>query len=374
MGMRRASWLLWVAFAACRSASAPAPAESFAAIPKFDVHTHIAPGGMARARKLFAAAGIEAAVNLSGGETPERLAAQIAAGASGRILTFANLDWDGALRPGWVEAQVAWLRRARALGAAGLKIFKSLGLTIRDPAGALIAIDDPRLDPIFEEAGRLGMPVAIHAGDPKAFFEPVTPANERFAELSLNPSWSFADRSVFPSWEALFGQFSRRIARHPGTTFIGVHFGNDPEEPARVAKLLDGNPNLYVDTAARVGEIGRKPPEALRAIFLAHRRRILFGTDVGVGPRHLTLGAPEPRPATEADAPAFYAAHWRFFETARRGIDHPTPIQGSWKVDGIGLPPDVLEDFYHRNAERLFHLAPLPRPGAHPRSRPPAAR
>jgi predicted TIM-barrel fold metal-dependent hydrolase len=329
-------------------------------IPKFDVHTHISPGGMAHAVALFEANGVGGAVNLSGGDRPETLETQLraASGAPLRIVTFANLDFDGALEPGWVEAQVAWLARAKQMGARGLKIFKTFGLEVRDPAGNLVAVDDPRLDPIFEEAGQLAFPVAIHVGDPKAFFEPIGPQNERYEELSLNPQWSFADRSLYPTWETLFGQFERLVARHPRTNFIGVHFGNDPEEPARVAALLDRYPNLYVDTAARVGEIGRMAPAKLRAIIVAHRDRVLFGTDIGVGRNHLTLGAPEPWPVTDADAPRFYQAHWRFFETAERGLAHPTPIQGRWTVDGISLPRDVLEDLYHRNAERLFGLPP----------------
>ncbi len=333
-------------------------------IPRFDVHTHISAGGMAHAASLFAANGIGGAVNLSGGDRPEVLAAQLQAArtAPQRIVTFANLDFDDALQPGWVEGQVAWLALAKEMGAGGLKIFKFFGLDVRDPQGQRVAVDDPRLDPIFEAAGTLGFPVAIHVGDPKAFFEPLTPSNERYEELALNPSWSFADRSRYPDWETLFGEFEHLVARHAKTTFIGVHFGNDPEQPARVAELLSRYPNLYVDTAARVGEIGRMPPDQLRAIFLANHERILFGTDIGVGRNYLTLGAPEPWPVTDQDAPRFFQAHWAFFETNTRGLAHPTPIQGRWTVDGIGLPRDVLEDLYHRNAERVLHLPPMPMP------------
>ncbi len=201
--------------------------------------------------------------------------------------------------------------------------------------------------------------MAIHVGDPKAFFDPVTPGNERYEELSLNPGWSFADRSVYPTFEELHGEFEGLVARHPRTTFIGVHFGNDPEDPAHVAALLDRYPNLFIDTAARVGEIGRYPAEKLRAIFVEHRKRILFGTDIGVSGSHLTLGAPEPYPETPETTARFFNAHWRFFETREKGLAHPTPIQGRWTVDGLGLPRDVLEDLYHGNAERLFGLPPV---------------
>jgi predicted TIM-barrel fold metal-dependent hydrolase len=340
----------------------PVPAFVPSPIPKFDVHTHIGPDGMARALEVLVPNGVVGAVNLSGGDEPGLLAHQLreAEAGQGRVLVFANLDFQQALAPGWVERQVAWLHEAKRMGARGLKIFKTLGLWVHDPAGNRVAVDDPRLDPIFAAAGELGMPVAIHVGDPKAFFEPVTRDNERYQELALNPGWSFADRGRYPPWETLFQEFQNLVARHPRTTFIGVHFGNDPEEPARVAALMDRLPNLVVDTAARVGEIGRTPPEQLRQIFLDHRTRILFGTDIGVSANDLTLGCPEGYPETPETTARFFRAHWEFFETDRRGLAHPSSIQGNWTVDGIDLPREVLEDFYHRNAERLFGLAPLP--------------
>jgi hypothetical protein len=360
----RIVWALAVFVAGCSRSHGAPPVAPFtpAPIPKFDIHMHIAPGGMARAVDLMVPNGVLGAVNLSGGDRPEVLAYQLrqAEVAKGRVLVFANLDFKNALAPGWVEAQVAWLHQAHTMGARGLKIFKTLSLWVRDPSGKRVPVDDPRLDPIFEAAGELGMPVAIHVGDPKAFFDPVTKDNPRYQELSLNPDWSFADRSRYPPWETLFQEFVNLVARHPKTTFIGVHFGNDAEEPARVAELMDRYPNLVVDTAARVGEMGKMPPEKLRAIFLKHRDRIFFGTDIGVSARDLTLGCPEPYAETPETTARFFLAHWEFFETDRRGLAHPSPVQGNWTVDGIGLPRDLLEDFYHRNAERLFGLAPLP--------------
>lgn len=347
--------LLLLVAAACVRREAPA-----SSIPRFDVHAHLGPADLAMAMEIFQRNHVVGAVNLSGGFGP-MLEVQLAAAKpyGGRVLVFANLAPRHFLEPGWVEAQIALLRRAKAQGARGLKIYKALGLGFADPAGARVKVDDPRLDPIFEECAKLGFPVALHVGDPKAFFRPPTPDNERFEELSLNPGWSFYGPG-FPTWEELFQEFEARVQRHPSTPFIGVHFGNDPEDPARVAALLERNPNLVIDTAARLGEIGRTPPEKLRAIFVAHRKRILFGTDFSAFDGALTLGAPmSGAPPTGPDADRFFMLHWRFFESSERAIPHPTPIQGRWTVDAIGLPKDVLHDLYHRNAERLFGLAPL---------------
>ena len=174
-------------------------------------------------------------------------------------------------------------RGASAWARAASRSPRASGSAIPAPDGRhLLAVDDPGLDPLFERAGALGMPVAIHIGDPKAFWKPVTPENERWDELRVHPEWSFCGPGI-PSWQQLYDAFERLVARHPKTTFIGVHFGNDPEDPDNVARMLDKYPNLYIDTAARVPEIGRHPQEKMRRFYAKYQDRILFGTDTGIG-------------------------------------------------------------------------------------------
>ncbi len=338
------------------------PAAPPGPIRKVDVHTHFGPDGAAHLIALMDAHGVAQAWNLSGsfpgGGLEEQL--ETARRYPGRIVVFALLDWRLARTgPGYGRRMAEELRQARALGARGLKIPKGLGLGYFDYKGDRIPVDDPELDPVFDAAGELGMPVAIHTGDPVAFFQPATPANERWDELQVHPGWSFAGRG-FPSWEELFAQLERRVARHPRTTFISVHFGNAAEYPERVAALLDRYPNLYVDLAARIPELGRHDPAKLRAIFLRHQDRILFGTDLGVGAAadDLMLGSTGATPPTPADVERFFSATWRFLETDDRGFPHPTPIQGRWTIDGIGLPRGVLEKIYSGNADRLMQTAP----------------
>jgi predicted TIM-barrel fold metal-dependent hydrolase len=348
-------WAVLLVFASCTCPGASPPH-----FRKVDVHTHFGPDSADHAMKLMADHGIDACVDLSGGFPGGGLEEQLktAARFPGRMFVFANLDWEiPQQRDDFGEPMAQQLRHAKQLGAKGLKIPKALGLIWRDRTGKLIEVDDPRLDVVFETAGELGMPVAIHVGDPVAFWQPVTPENERYAELSVHPRWSYAGKAV-PSWEELFAALTRRIARHPKTTFISVHFGNAPEYPDRVAALLDQYPNLYVDTAARVPELGRAAPEKLRAIFEKHGDRILFGTDLGVGrdPSQLMLGSPGKEPPTTADIERFFSATWRYFETNDRQFDHPTPIQGSWKIDGLGLSKAQLTALYSGNADRLLGL------------------
>lgn len=361
----RATLALCLALASgctCRDRTASStPRDAGPRYRKVDAHVHVSPADVPRLVSLMDAWGIDVAVNLSGGWPGAGLEASLDAArkTNGRVLVFANPPVSAFARGELsIEQLVAQTEEAKRLGAKGLKFFKSLGLGARGADGALLAVDDPRLDPLFEKAGELGLPISIHVGDPKAFWQPVTDDNERVDELRVHPGWSYAGADV-PSWDALFAAYGRRVARHPRTTFIGVHFGNDPEDPQAVAAMLDALPNLYVDTAARVPELGRQPPEALRALFIRYQDRILFGTDLGVGAsdEKLMLGSSGATPPTPADVARFFTATWRFFETRDVDFPHPTPIQGRWTISGLGLPPEVLRKLYAGNADRLLGSA-----------------
>lgn len=272
----------------------------------------------------------------------------------GRFAAFAGVDFSGFGDDGWIQRECDALRRSADLGAVGLKFWKELGLSHRDTAGEIIRVDDERIAPIIDLAGELGLVVAYHIADPKAFFRPLNPSNERWEELSLNPGWWFGDRQKYPyGWWQLIRQLERVIRRHPNTTIMGVHFGCAAEEIEYVCDVMRDYPNYIVDVAARLGEIGRHEASLVRELFIEFQDRILFGTDLGVR-QTIMLGAPQDFSPTEQDVQAFYEAHWRFFETAETGIDHPTPIQGRWTVDAIDLPDYVLPKFYHQNTERYL--------------------
>jgi predicted TIM-barrel fold metal-dependent hydrolase len=251
-----------------------------------------------------------------------------------RFTVFTEPDWSRIDEPGFGEAIAAQIRDAVARGARGLKITKVLGLGVRYQAGPLVAVDDPRLDPLWTECGRLGIPVAIHTADPDAFFEPVDAANERWDELGEHPRWSFHGER-FPPKKALLEARNRVFARHPGTTFIALHVANHPEDLDDVSAVLDFYPNVVVETGARHAELGRQPRRA-RAFFIKYQGRILFGTDF----------TPEE---------AMYRNWFRFLETDDEHFDYwHYPSQGRWRIYGLDLPRPVLEKVYAANAERVI--------------------
>jgi len=271
------------------------------------------------------------------------------------------LDYKGWDDADWSVRAVRQVEEGHRLGAAGLKEFKRLGLYLRDGRGKLIKVDDPKLDPVWKRCGELGMPVSIHVADPKAFWQPYNEKNERWRELKGHRAWWFGEAGRFPAWKDILEALDRVVERNPKTTFVCVHFANNAEELDWVDEKLSRRPNMMLDLAARIPEVGRHDPERVRKLFIKHQDRIVFGTDFQVYDR-LTLGSggDEPPPSDD-DAVTFFRKHWRFLETSDRDWEHMTPIQGDWKISSIGLPPEVLRKVYFDNARRL--LAPsLPLP------------
>jgi predicted TIM-barrel fold metal-dependent hydrolase len=289
--------------------------------------------------ELMDACNVRAIVNLDGrwGDDLEANLDRYDRSHTGRFATFCHVDWAAAVASDDLGAAAAdSLRASVRAGAKGLKVWKDLGLHVRDGRGDLILPDDARLRPLWEAAADTGVPVFIHTADPVAFFDPVDERNERYEQLHAFPEWSFADPS-FPRFERLIDALEALVADNPRTTFVGVHVGGYAENLARVGAMLDAYPNYHVDIAARVAELGRQP-RATRELIVSHPDRVLFGID-------------EFPPAREN-----YGIHFRFLETADEHFPHSTeevPLMGRWTIAGVDLPDDVLRKVYAENALRV---------------------
>ena len=312
--------------------------------PVIDVHNHLGAGRETLTEKTVQAylramddAGVQTVVNLDGGWGKQLLETLNALDRRHpkRFLTFALLDFSNIDDPDWTKREVSRLREGFEAGAKGLKFFKELGLGHRLANKQLLPIDSPKLDPIWKLCAEYKRPVMIHTADPAAFFRPLDHRNERWHELNEHPDWLFYGKD-FPSREELLAQRNRVIEKHPKTTFIGAHFGNNPEDLKTVGKWLDQYPNFYIDIDARINELGRQPYTA-RRFFLKYQDRIMFGTDI------------EPNVS-------IYRTYYRFLESDDEYWDTAETLgrQGFWNVYGIFLPKSVLEKIYHTNAQRIL--------------------
>jgi predicted TIM-barrel fold metal-dependent hydrolase len=249
-----------------------------------------------------------------------------------RFVVFANLDFDRIEEPGWTAGAVSRLEQDVRHGAQGLKIFKNLGLTVKDSKGRRVAVDDPRLDPVWEKCGELGIPVLIHSGEPKPFFDPIDKYNERWLELKQFP-YRARPPEKYPSWEQILGEQHRMFAKHPRTKFIDAHLGWLGSDLARLGALLDRLPNVYTEIAAVPSELGRQPRFA-RAFLEKYQDRVMFGKDTW--------------------AAAEYAFYFRLLETGDEYFESDRKRHAFWRVYGLELPDPVLKKIYYKNALRVI--------------------
>jgi hypothetical protein len=320
-----------------------------------DAHVHVVPANAERLARIMDINGLAAVVNLGVLETegiPFKEGMRAFRDAVGeRMVYFPTPDFRDTA-PGFGQRMADELSRKVGAGAAGLKIFKNLGLHARDADGKLMPVDHPGLDPLWDRAGEMGVPVLIHSADVLAHFGPLNENNEQCEALTRFPDWHVCGPQ-YPGHDELLEQRNRVIERHPRTTFIGAHVAMYYENLSIVDIWLDRYPNLFVDTAASIVQLGRHPVSEVRAFFTKHQDRILFGTD-------LVLGSYEDddrgeRPWAFKRTGYDYNLPRRYYETLDRQIEHPGyPVFGNWLVDGIGLPEEQLRKLYFENACRLI--------------------
>ncbi|HTL07817.1 MAG TPA: amidohydrolase family protein, partial [Chitinophagaceae bacterium] len=255
-------------------------------------------------------------VNLSGGNGSglRKMTDNINAHFPKRFIVFANINFSGIGESGWTDKAVQQLENDVKNGANGLKIFKDLGLSVKDNNGKRVTVDDPRLDAIWEKAGALKIPVLIHTADPKPFWDPVDEKNERWLEITTHPGRKRGPNDPAP-WEVLIEEQHRMFKKHSGTTFIAAHFGWYAGDLAKLGGLLDAMPNVNVEFGAVIAELGRQP-KAARQFFEKYQDRILFGKD--------------------SWAPEEYATYFRVLETEDEYFPYHKKYHAFWRMYGMG--------------------------------------
>ena len=263
-----------------------------------------------------------------------------------RIIHFARVNYEGINEKGWSVKTAIELERCFKAGAQGLKIWKDVGLTLKNPDGTYIQADDPRFDPIWEMCGRYNKPVMIHISDSYGRFLPIGPENERYeAGLWRSDTEGNYYKTGHVAPEVIDRARENMHKKHPKTRFVNAHIAMLYYDMDKVTAFLDKYPNADVEISAAVQDLGRAPL-LIRKFFLKYQDRILFGSDGNPG-----RGVEE-----------FWVPHFRFLETYDEHFDHqaqmrsPTgaPLHGRWKIYGIGLPDEVLRKVYYANALRYL--------------------
>jgi predicted TIM-barrel fold metal-dependent hydrolase len=308
-----------------------------AKFPFIDVHNHQFQMGTMDLNTLTVEMdklNMKVMVNLSGGSGAQlqKMIGNAKTNKPGRFIVFANVDFKGVGEPGWGERAAKQLEQDVKNGANGLKIYKSLGFSVKDVNGNRVTVDDERLDPVWKKAGELKIPVIIHTADPKSLWDPLDNSNERWLELVINPNRKRGADNPVP-WETLIEEQHRLFRKHKNTTFIAAHFGWYPNDLQKLSTLLDEMPNVVVEFGAVISELGRQPKMA-KAFFTKYQDRILFGKDSWV--------------------PSEYATYFRVLETEDEYFPYHKKYHAFWAMYGMGLPDAILKKVYYKNALRII--------------------
>jgi predicted TIM-barrel fold metal-dependent hydrolase len=308
--------------------------------PFIDIHNHY--GNMNTADlservKFMDELNMGVMVNLSGrgfrgsGEHLAKSIDNISKQYPNRFVLFTNVDFGDIDNPEWSARTVKQLEEDVKRGAKGLKIYKSLGIHNKDKNGKRIAVDDPRIDPVWAACGKLGIPVLIHSADPKQFWDPIDNKNERWLELKLHPGRRYDRKET--QWEQIISEQHNIFRKHPGTIFINAHLGWYGNDLGKLGSLMDQMPNMYTEIGAVIAELGRQP-RAAKAFLTKYQDRVLFGKDSWV--------------------PDEYQTYFRVLETEDEYFPYHKRYHAFWRMYGIGLPDEILKKIYYKNAMRII--------------------
>jgi uncharacterized protein len=304
--------------------------------PFVDIHSHHwspTPDHVNALVKEMDTINLRVLVNLSGG-TGESLKNTLAAMKGrypNRFVVFANLSYDDLNTPGYGKRAAARLEQDVKNGAQGLKIFKNFGMELRYANGERVHVDDPEFDAVWDKCAELKIPVLIHIAEPSAFFDPWDYHNERWEELREFPQRA-RPPSKYPAFETLVAERDRMFAKHPRTNFIAAHLAFHGNDLARLGRLFDSHPNVYVDIAAVLAELGRQPYSA-HDFLVKYQDRVLMGKDI--------------YDVNE------YKWYFRALETRDEYFEYYRKRHAFWRIYGFQVPDEVLQKIYYENALKL---------------------
>jgi predicted TIM-barrel fold metal-dependent hydrolase len=326
-----------------------APVSDVRSIPKVDVHAHYRTDHPDLVPSLAAWNARAVLVNVTGGDRKIdekwRDFQALRAAHPDRFFVVTTFDPFRYDEPDFAANVIEKLRADIAAGAKAVKVWKDIGMEVKDARGRYVQIDDAKFQPVWDFLAAQHIPVMAHIGEPLAAWRPLSEESPHFWYYTNNPQYHAYRHPEIPRHEEIIAARDRWLARNPRLTVVAMHLASLEYDVDEVAKRLDAYPNLYVETAARINDLAMQPSEKVRAFMIRYQDRVMWGTDFGEGS------------VSRAGLEASFDQHWRYYA----GAD--TVMLGSAKgwhrtVRGLALPRGVLEKFAHLNAERVLKLPP----------------
>jgi predicted TIM-barrel fold metal-dependent hydrolase len=250
--------------------------------------------------------------------------------------------------PGWSDRQLAYLKKSFDSGALGIKVWKIIGMTIKDKASNFIMIDNPIFDPIFNYLEQNNIPVIGHIGEPKNCWLPLdqmTTNNDR-KYFTAHPEYHMYLHPEYPSYESQIQSRDHLLEKHPNLKFIGAHLASLEWDVDEIAKRLDKFPNMAVEPAERLGQLQFQSIgnwQKVHDFFIKYQDRIMYGTDLGA------IASDNPD-SVKKKAHDLWVRDWQYFTT---GDSLQSPFVNS-KFKGLQLPKTVVDKIYYKNAEKWY--------------------
>lgn len=349
--------LAGAALPAAAAAPTPYTMADFDKVPKIDAHLHL----HGASQETFVAVARKdnfrgLTINVDYPDFPaldvQRKVARAAARAyPEQIAWVATFGTSGFEQPGWTSATLKDLDEAFAAGAVGVKVWKNIGMSLRDRRGRLVMLDDARLKPLFDGLEQRGAIVLGHQGEPHNCWLPLeqmTVNNDR-EYFAHHPDYHMFKHPEMPSYEQQMAVRDHLLAQHPRLRFVGVHMASLEWDVDRLGRWLDSHPDANVDVAARIGQIqyqSQRDPQRVREFFIKYQDRLMYGTDLAQ-----SSGQADADFARDLDT--VWRRDWRYFNTTDTikvpELDQP--------VRGLALPRAVVDKLYRLNAEKQYPQA-----------------
>ena len=266
--------------------------------------------------------------------------------ATAYTATFCLEGWDD---PGWVENTIAWIDNCIADGAVAVKVWKNIGMEIRNRNGNLIMIDDPQLYPVFRHLEERGIPLVGHLGEPRNCWLPLeemTVKNDS-SYFAQNPQYHMYLHPGFPSYEEQIAARDRMLEKHPGLIFIGCHLASLEWSVDEMAGFLDRFPNAAMDMSARLGQLFYQTADdrdKVRDFFIRYQDRLLYGTDI--------IDQGGDRTAFQNRLHQTWLNDWEYFVTD----NEMTSSLINKPFRGLKLPREVADKIYAANTRHWYKL------------------
>jgi hypothetical protein len=325
----------------------------FSSVRKVDTHVHLSSSNTSLAdlatedNFLLLTVNVDAGMDL---DSQERFALQQIGYAPAKInylTTFSVANWDSV---GWQDQTINRLQNSFAKGAIGVKIWKNIGMVLKDREGEFVMIDNPKFDSVIEYIISKDKTILGHLGEPKNCWLPVdqmTVNNDR-QYFQEHPQYHMFLHPEYPSYEDQINARDRFLEKHPDLRFVGAHLGSLEWDVDELAKRLDRFPNMAVDMAARVPHLQHQSitnREKVRSFLIKYQDRIIYATDGGISEDSDPLGA-------KKYLHDRWVEDWKYFVTEEK----MTVEDVNGEFQALRLPRNVVDKIFYENAVRWFRI------------------